>query len=72
MDANWNNIMLEHRGHRVSIAQHSFDGRVNVQEVMVWGPRIDDEIFTFSATPTSLVVVLDKIMRFIDEGVESE
>jgi hypothetical protein len=44
-NVNMNNIMLEHRGHRISIAQHSFNGRIKVQEVMVWGPRINDAIF---------------------------
>lgn len=69
---NMNNVLLKHKGHRISIAQHKdWDGRNIVQEILVWGPNVDDEIIPFSANGPWLIEALKEAVDLIDNAMET-
>ena len=69
---NMNNVILKHRGHMISIAQHKDrDGRNIIQEILVWGPRVDDEIVPFSANGPWLIEALKEAVEMIDNAMET-
>lgn len=66
-----NNVVVRHKGHTISIAQHKDrDGRNIVQEIMVWGPNVDDKIIPFSSNGLWLASALHEAMDIIDAAME--
>lgn len=69
---NMNNIVVRYRGHTISCAQHKDqEGRIVVQEVMAWGPNVDDEIIFFDSTAPSLIEALQDVINIIDNAVRN-
>ena len=61
MTVRFNNIMVEHYGTKISIAQH-FDGdKVVVQEAQIIGGNLDGHTWTFNGSLTGLSGVLSAI-----------
>ena len=64
-----NNIIIEHHGIRMSIAQHRKDwvrnqsgfGKPFVQEIMILDGRLNDNIYEYDGTLTGLSSVLLRI-----------
>ena len=56
-----NNVIVEHYGVKLSIAQHKDKNTTLVQEVMVIGGALDGEIYTFDNSLTGLSAVLVQI-----------
>ena len=56
-----NNVIVEHYGVKLSIAQHKDKYTTFVQEVMVIGGALDGEIYTFDNSLTGLSAVLVQI-----------
>ena len=67
-----NNVVLKHNGHIISIAQHKHGGRIATQEIMAYGPHVDDEIIIFDTHARSLVAALEEAIAVIDAAVKSE
>lgn len=69
---NMNNVFLKHKGHNISIAQHKDrDGRNIIQEILVWGPKVNDEIIPFSSNGPWLVEALQEAIAVIDNAMET-
>lgn len=66
-----NNVHVYHRDHTISIAQHNIVG-MRVQEIMVWGPNVDDEIIQYGNAATSLAEALAKAILLIDNRVDGD
>ena len=58
-----NNVIVEHCGVKLSIAQHKDKDTTFVQEVMVIGGVLDGEIYTFDNSLTGLSAVLVQIEK---------
>ena len=68
---NMNNVILKHKGHMISIAQHKDrEGRNIIQEILVWGPNVDDEIIHFSSNGPWLIEALKEAVEMIDEATK--
>ena len=68
---NMNNVLLKHKGHMISIAQHKDrDGRNIIQEILVWGPNVNDEIIPFSSNGPWLIEALKEAVEMIDSAIE--
>ena len=67
-----NNVVLKHNGHTISIAQHKHGGRIVTQEIMAYGPDLDDEIIIFDTHARSLAVALAEAISSIDAAVKTE
>ena len=70
MTVDFNNIRLQHRDHLISVAQHLVDGNIDVSEILVWGPYVDDEIIRFGVSITSLAEALIAAKALIDTAIE--
>lgn len=69
---NMNNVVVKHKGHMISIAQHKDrDARIIIQEIMVWGPKVNDEILTFSSEGPWLIETLKEAVEMIDNAMET-
>ena len=70
----FNNIVVEHKGHTISIAQHKLGSKVHAQEVMVCGLNggINDNIISFSDEAKSLVEALTDALQLIDTMVQTK
>ena len=67
---NMNNIVLKHNGHTISIAQHKDrEGRTIIQEILVFGPNVDDEILHFGSNPNGMIEALKAAIEMIDKEV---
>ena len=75
-EINMNNVYLDHKGFRISIAQHQHDtsyGKTRVQEVMLWKDEQDksvgwnDVIIPYSDTLDGLINALNKAKTLIDK-----
>ena len=66
-----NNVYLDHKGHRISIAQHRSDGPYRphrTQEIMVFGDGDkDDVIIPYSDTLDGLINALNEAKTLIEE-----
>tara|TARA_R100001530_G_C4279113_1_gene145105 strand:+ start:660 stop:887 length:228 start_codon:yes stop_codon:yes gene_type:complete len=67
-----NNVYLDHKGHRISIAQHRSDGPYRphrTQEIMIWKGDEDnnDVIIPYSDTLEGLINALNKAKTLIEE-----
>ena len=78
MDIDMNNVYLNHKGYRISIAQHKNEtsyGKTRVQEVMLWKDEQDksvgwnDVIIPYSDTLEGLINALNEAKTTI-EGVK--
>ena len=68
---NMNNVLVKHKEHSISIAQHkNREGRTIIQEIMVWGPNVNDEIITFGSNGPWLVSALQEAIEMIDSAIE--
>lgn len=66
---NMNNVVVRHKGHTISIAQHkNREGRNVIQEIMVWGPDVNDEIISFGSNGPWLVEALQEAIAVIDNA----
>lgn len=73
MYMNFNNVVVKHKDHTISIAQHKKDGKTHTQEIMVWGPKIDftkGEIIRFGSNGPWLVEALQEAIAIIDKATE--
>lgn len=71
MDMNMNNVVVKHKGHMISIAQHKDrEGQNIVQEILVWGPNVNDHIIPFGSNGPWLVEALQEAMDIIDAAME--
>ena len=71
-----NNVLVKHKGHTISIAQHKdCDGRTIIQEIMVWGPNVNlvasDEIIPFGSNGPWLVEALQEAIDVIDNAMKT-
>ena len=57
----FNNIMVEHHGTKISIAQHFHSDKVVVQEAQIIGGNLDGHTWTFNGSLTGLSGVLSAI-----------
>jgi hypothetical protein len=71
MGIDMNNVVVKHKGHTISIAQHKSEGRTTTQEIMVWGPNVNDEIITFGSNGPWLVSALQEAIAVIDTAMET-
>jgi len=67
MDVDLNNVVLTSGEYKVSIAQHKVGRKVYDQELMVWGPAIDDVVIPFGSEPDSLVGALNTAIAMIKD-----
>lgn len=70
--AKFNNIVVEHKGHTISIAQHKLGSKVHTQEVMVWGPTVDDTVNSFTGDAKSLVEALTDALQLVNTMVQTK
>ena len=61
MTVKFNNIMVEHYGTKISIAQHFHSDKVVVQEAQIIGGNLDGHTWTFNGSLTGLSGVLSAI-----------
>ena len=67
---NMNNVVVRHKGHTISIAQHkNREGRNVTQEIMVWGPNVDDRIISFGSNGPWLVEALQEAIAVIENSI---
>lgn len=72
MTMSMNNVVVKHRNHTISIAQHNnSEGKTIIQEIMVWGPNVNDEIITFGSNGPWLVEALQEAIELIDDAMET-
>ena len=57
----FNNIMFEHHGTKISIAQHFHSDKVVVQEAQIIGGNLDGHTWTFNGSLTDLSGILSAI-----------
>lgn len=75
INAEMNNVIVKHKAHTISIAQHSISGRNSTQEIMVWGPEIpfeDGIIFNYSSNGPMLLEALQEAIDYINKTVSAE
>lgn len=70
MKVDMNNVVVKHKGHTISIAQHEVGGKAVVQEILVWGPNVKDEIISFGSNGPWLVSALQEAIDLIDAAME--
>ena len=68
----FNNIVVKHKGHTISIAQHKLGSKVHTQEVMVWGPNVNDTVNSFTGDAKSLVETLTDAIQLVDIMVQTK
>jgi len=68
----YNNIVVKHKGHTISIAQHKLGDEVHAQEVMVWGPNLDDTVNSFTGDAKSLVEALTDAVQLVDTMLQTK
>jgi|DEB0MinimDraft_4_1074332.scaffolds.fasta_scaffold48595_3 hypothetical protein len=70
---NMNNVIVLHKDHEISIAQHKVGHKTEVQEIMIFGPYVDDEVIPFVQHhgPLGLVEALQTAISLIDEKVDA-
>ena len=68
----FNNIVVKHKGHTISIAQHKLGSKVHTQEVMVWGTNLGDTVNSFTGDAKSLVEALTDALQLIDTMVQTK
>jgi|TARA_R100000426_G_scaffold10603_1_gene11215 hypothetical protein len=68
----FNNIVVEHHGVELSIAQHKDKGTTFIQEIMVIGGSLDGQIFTFDNSLTGLSSVLVQIEEELNRKENDE
>ena len=67
---NFNNILVKYKDHTISIAQHKKGNEeIYIEEIMVFGDRVCDEIIQFSGL-TTLIEALDRAKEIIDRALE--
>jgi hypothetical protein len=72
METNMNNVVVKHRDHTISIAQHKNSEGKNVQqEILVWGPNVNDEIIPFGSNGPWLVAAIQEAIGIIDDAMEN-
>ena len=62
-----NNIVLDGHGVTISIAQHFYDGKVEIQEAQIIGGKLDGVTHFFNSDLTSLIKTLVKIKNELGE-----
>ena len=71
MKIDMNNVVVKHKGHSISIAQHkNREGRTTTHEIMVWGPNVNDHIIPFGSNGPWLVEALQEAIGVIDTAME--
>lgn len=64
----FNNVVVKYKNHTISIAQHKKGNEeICVEEIMVSGDHVCDEIIRFSGLNT-LIEALDRAKEIIDTG----
>ena len=66
MAVNMNNILVEHYGSKISIAQHKENGEVLEQSIMIVGGELDGREYKYDNTLTGLAAVLVQIEEEIN------
>lgn len=65
----FNNIVLKHRGHTISMASHFTNDKETDREILVWGPHVDDERFVLPADLQFVIAELNAIREYIDNAI---
>lgn len=71
MAMNINNVVVKHKGHTISIAQHKSGGKTAQQEILVWGPNVNDHLIPFGSNGPWLVEALQEAIAVIDNAMET-
>ena len=66
---NFNNIVVKYKDHTISIAQHKKVEEIYIEEIMVFGDHVNDEIIRFSGLNT-LIEALNRAKQIIDMALE--
>ena len=68
MKSEMNNIVLDHHGVKISIAQHYYDGKVETQEAQIIGGKLDGVTHFFGSDLTSFLKALTTLEKKLERN----